>query len=53
MTVYFDKNHLDDIMHPFKETMVPDAPQVAIRGRGTINNYGLENALIRNSKAFK
>ena len=53
VSTYFDKNHLDDIMHPFKETMVPDAPQVAIRGRGTINNYGLENALIRNSKAFK
>ncbi len=53
VSTYFDKNYLHDIMHPFKETMVPDTPQVAIRGRGTVNDYGLENALIRNSKAFK
>ncbi len=49
----FDKNFNEKVMHPFKETMVPGVNQVAIRGAGIANHFGVNNVKIRNSDSFK
>lgn len=49
----FDSNFNEKVMHPFKETMVPDVNQVAIRGAGIANHFGVNNVKIRNSNSFK
>ena len=49
----FDSNYTSEIMHPFFETAIPDAKQVAIRGKGIANHYGLKHVPIRNSKPFR
>tara|TARA_B100000282_G_C31730117_1_gene490475 strand:+ start:1498 stop:2463 length:966 start_codon:yes stop_codon:yes gene_type:complete len=53
VSTIFDKNFNDKVMHPFKETMVPGVNQVAIRGAGTANHFGVNNVEIRNSNSFK
>jgi alpha-ketoglutarate-dependent taurine dioxygenase len=34
----FDKRHTTNIAHQFKETAVPDCPQIALHGKGHIKN---------------
>lgn len=50
----FDRQHTNDIVHPFQETAVPTCPQIALRGKGHIENlFGVIDKPIRNSKAFE
>lgn len=50
----FDRQHTTDIVHPFDETKVPTCPQIALRGKGHIDNlFGVVNTSIRNSKSFE
>tara|TARA_B100000424_G_C22945412_1_gene503204 strand:- start:6932 stop:7846 length:915 start_codon:yes stop_codon:yes gene_type:complete len=49
----FDSNYTTKIMHPFKETAIPDIKQVALRGKGTANLFNLKHVPIRNSRAFQ
>lgn len=49
----FDNNFTDRIAHPFNETIVPDCPQLALRGKGTIKNiWKIKNKKIRNAPNF-
>ena len=50
----FDRQHTTDIVHPFQETAVPVCPQIALRGKGHIQNlFDVVDKPIRNSKAFE
>lgn len=49
----FDPQHTDEIMHPFYETAIPDKKQIALRGKGKANLFGLNDVPIRNSQVFK
>ena len=50
----FDKRHTDNIVHPFKETQVPECPQLALRGKGWIHDtFGVKNKDIVNGQTFK
>jgi alpha-ketoglutarate-dependent taurine dioxygenase len=50
----FDLKHTLDSIHPFKSTEVPDCPQIALRGKGYINDtFGVKNEEIQIAKTFK
>ena len=50
----FDNQNTDEILvNPFKNTQIPDVPQVCIRGQGKTNHFGLDNAEISNYKVFR
>ena len=53
VSTLFDERSNNNVMHPFKQTMVPGVNQVAIRGSGVANHFGVNNVQIRNSKPFK
>ena len=49
----FDNNFTNRIAHPFNETTVPDCPQLALRGKGTIKNiWKIKNKKINNAPNF-
>ena len=53
-TSEFDPYYTRDIVHPFKDTAVPDCPQIALRGKGIISNvFGIKETCIQNAPAFK
>ncbi len=49
----FDSQHTDQILHPFYETAIPDKQQIALRGKGRADMFGLNDVPIRNSPVFK
>ena len=50
----FDTKSNDNVIHPFKDTQVPDYPQLAIRGKGFIKDtFGVKNTHIQNTQTFK
>ena len=49
----FDSNYTTQVLHPFSETAVPNTEQIAIRGKGTANHFGVNNVPIRNTRSFK
>ena len=53
-TSEFDPYYTRDVVHPFQDTAVPDCPQIAIRGKGTIGNvFGIKDTYIQNAPAFR
>lgn len=51
---HFDPKHTDDVVHPFQDTQVPDCPQIALRGKGIINDlFGVKDTFIQNGKMFR
>lgn len=50
----FDSKCTTDIVHPFTDTAVPECPQIALRGKGHIENiFGIRNQTIYNSRTFE
>lgn len=49
----FDSNYTTQVLHPFSETAVPNTEQIAIRGKGVANHFGVENVPIRNTRSFR
>tara|TARA_Y200000002_G_scaffold182699_1_gene150768 strand:+ start:33345 stop:34343 length:999 start_codon:yes stop_codon:yes gene_type:complete len=50
----FDAKHTNKVVHPFRHTEVPDCPQLALRGKGKIQDtFGVKNRHILNAKTFK
>lgn len=50
----FDSRSTDKSVHPFKDTEVPDCPQLALRGKGKIiDTFGVKNREIVNGQTFK
>ena len=48
----FDTKYTTDVVHPFTTTAVPECPQIALRGKGTVENiFDIRNQTIYNSKA--
>ena len=48
-----DNHHTNQIVHPFYETAIPDKQQIALRGKGRADMFGLNDVPIRNSPVFK
>tara|TARA_B110000305_G_C19465599_1_gene657681 strand:+ start:10301 stop:11296 length:996 start_codon:yes stop_codon:yes gene_type:complete len=50
----FDKQHTNNIVHPFKDTLIPECPQIALRGKGYINDvFGVKDTFIQNGQSFR
>ena len=49
----FDPEHTNEILHPFYETAIPGKQQIALRGKGVADMFGLKEVPIRNSQVFK
>lgn len=50
----FDSHYTPRVIHPFLETAVPKCPQIAIRGKGHIENiFGIKNKTIHNRQSLK
>ena len=48
-----DLHHTNEILHPFYETAIPDKQQIALRGKGRADMFGVNDVPIRNSPVFK
>ena len=53
ISTWFDSNYLNKKIHPFYETEVPSIDQVAIRGKGMADHFGVNDVEIRNARSFK
>ncbi len=49
---FFDEKYNNQVMHPFN-TAVPSVDQIAIRGKGIANHFGVDNVPIHVGKTFK
>jgi len=50
----FDSKYTTDVVHPFPTTAVPECPQIALRGKGQIENiFGVQNQIISNRETFE
>lgn len=53
-TSHFDPMYTRDVIHPFKDTAIPECQQIAIRGKGFIKDiFGVKQTEIINSPSFK
>ena len=52
ISTLFDNKYNSQVMHPFN-TAIPSIEQIAIRGKGTTNHFGLDNVPIYVGKTFK
>ena len=50
---YFDNQFSDISLNPFVSTQIPNVPQIAVRGKGNTDLFGLDNVPISISKPFK
>jgi alpha-ketoglutarate-dependent taurine dioxygenase len=45
MCTWFDDNYTEDVMHPFESLAIPDVPQIAIRGKGYADVFGVKSPI--------
>lgn len=50
----FDSKSTSNIVHPFQDTMIPSCPQIALRGKGHIDDvFDVTNKTIQNGQSFR
>lgn len=48
----FDEHHNTNKCHPFHDTQIHSVPQIALRGKGIANKFGVKSVPIYNGKQF-
>ena len=48
----FDEDHNTNKCHPFHDTQIHSVPQIALRGKGIANKFGVKSVPIYNGKQF-